>query len=955
MSGDQVDAEISRREGLLKAMRARQGTLAAKVPPLLAAQKAQLIAQLNAGLDAAETRLDGYLLQARLGLAQASDEAAAGGKDYRAAIAAYRDFLAHSRESPYRRAVMLRLATLEMLQADDLDAAQAAQGAVRPGDALNGQAIVLLKQALQDYPAAPDNDRVLYNLAKAYDRRGESDALLDTLERFTRRYPNSAFADEVRFRHGELLFSLGLPGQAAEAYAAVTVPSPFYEKARYKLAWSQFKDGSYDDAVDGFLTLLQHKLGGASQLSRGDEELVDDLLRGAVLGLSQLKGVETLAAYYQRNGVQPYEYRLYLTLAQLYLEQQRIEDAAGVYRRFVALHPNDPRAPLFDSKVIAVYRQGGFADLLQRAKVEFVDRYRPGAGYWHSNPGADSKEVMARVNGYLQELTRYAHAKAQQTKTASDYRQAEKWYALLLASFPDDPAAAANHFLYAELLFEDGRYTDAASEYQRVAYDLKDADKGAEAGYAAALALEKIATSRKDDDGARRQALLALQRFAESFPADPRAATAELRAAQEWYALHDHDRAIEAARHLLNMQPAPSQGLRRDAWTLLGLSAFEEGRYADAEQAYRDGLALTPKDDPKRHDGEEHLAAAIYKQGEQARAANDLHAAARHFLRVAEAVPNVDIAATAQYDAAAALLALEDWPAAIRILERFRKRYPDNPLEKELPPKLAVAYQKMQQWPEAAAELETLAAEGQSEELRRDAVWQSAALYQRAQQPKDAERMYQQYLHRYPRPAAEAVEAEQQLAELYAADNDVKQQRYWLAQIVATDRTAGTERSDRTRLLAGRAALVLAGPRYDEFAAIKLTRPLKASLARKKKAMEAALAAYRDMSEYGIAEITTAATYRAAQIYGELAKAILASERPKGLSALELEQYQVLLEEQAYPFEEKAIALHEANAHRAADNVFDANVKKSFVALSKLLPGRYAKAEKGEEAVDAIY
>ena len=38
------------------------------------------------------------------------------------------------------------------------------------------------------------------------------------------------------------------------------------------------------------------------------------------------------------------------------------------------------------------------------------------------------------------------------------------------------------------------------------------------------------------------------------------------------------------------------------------------------------------------------------------------------------------------------------------------------------------------------------------------------------------------------------------------------------------------------------------------------------------------------------------------------------SERPKELSKVELEQYNVLLEEQAFPFEEKAIELHEVNA-----------------------------------------
>ena len=150
-------------------------------------------------------------------------------------------------------------------------------------------------------------------------------------------------------------------------------------------------------------------------------------------------------------------------------------------------------------------------------------------------------------------------------------------------------------------------------------------------------------------------------------------------------------------------------------------------------------------------------------------------------------------------------------------------------------------------------------------------------------------------------------------------------------------------------------ALVLADVRYQAFADIKLTNPLKKSLKLKKKAMEGALTAYRNISEYGIADITTAATYRAAQIYSELGKSLMNSERPKGLNDLELEQYNVLLEEQAYPFEEKAIALYEANARRAADNVYDDSVKKSFTALSKLMPGRYAKTEKGEVYVDAIY
>ena len=81
---------------------------------------------------------------------------------------------------------------------------------------------------------------------------------------------------------------------------------------------------------------------------------------------------------------------------------------------------------------------------------------------------------------------------------------------------------------------------------------------------------------------------------------------------------------------------------------------------------------------------------------------------------------------------------------------------------------------------------------------------------------------------------------------------------------------------------------------------------------------------------------------------------MIGSQRPKGLSPDELEQYNVLLEEQAYPFEEKAIEIHEINTRRVSKGIYDQWVKNSFAALSKLRPVRYAKNEKGEGVIRAL-
>ena len=95
---------------------------------------------------------------------------------------------------------------------------------------------------------------------------------------------------------------------------------------------------------------------------------------------------------------------------------------------------------------------------------------------------------------------------------------------------------------------------------------------------------------------------------------------------------------------------------------------------------------------------------------------------------------------------------------------------------------------------------------------------------------------------------------------------------------------------------------------------------------------------------------TRAASMSGCSVLSSPFKAWTAPAAPKA----ELEQYNVLLEEQAFPFEEKAIELHETNARRASDGIYDKWVKSSFTALGELRPARYGKVERSEGVIDAI-
>jgi cellulose synthase operon protein C len=200
----------------------------------------------------------------------------------------------------------------------------------------------------------------------------------------------------------------------------------------------------------------------------------------------------------------------------------------------------------------------------------------------------------------------------------------------------------------------------------------------------------------------------------------------------------------------------------------------------------------------------------------------------------------------------------------------------------------------------------------------------------------------------------EAVAARQRLVQIAETNGNQVERTRWLKDIVTADAGAGAERTDRTRYLAAKAQLVLAQPSRDAFRGTRLVIPLDKSLKAKQERMKAALAEYNKAADYGVAEVTTAANYEIAELYHSLSKDLYASERPKELSKDELEQYDILLEEQAFPFEEESIELHEVNAARTKEGIYDEWVQKSLAALAELMPVRYAKAEIGETVVDAI-
>src|ERR1700689_1006817 len=836
------------------------------------------------------------------------------------------------------------------------------------------EAIHLYTALLKAYPKYERNDSVLYQLARAYELNAQPDRALNSLDQLVAQYPNSHFIDEAQFRRGEILFSDKAYPRAQAAYEAVIKvgsTSAFYNQSLYKHGWSLFKQGENERSLDSFAGVLDSVLTSKRDpsalieldtLSRANRELVEDTFRVMSITFSYLDGPKTIQDFVKRHASRggaprPYSYLLYARLGDLYIEKERFTDAADSYRDFVSRDRNNEKAPLLEMQAIEAYQKGGFPQLVLQGKKEFVENYSFGTAYWQGRQPATEPKVVAVLKTNLKDVAQYYHAQAQRTKDVADYQEAAKWYRSYLQSWPDEAGSGVTKYLLADTLFESKQYLDAAQEYESTAYHYGDHDKAAAAGYAAIIAYGK----QEDSLSGEAKATLHLKtidsslKFAATFPAHPESAQVLTKAATELYTAKDYLRAISAAESLLAKQPPVDVAKQRIAWTVIGNSNFDQGAFDKAEAAYTHAQAVMPPNDPERGVIVERLAASIYKQGEQKSKSGDSAAAVEDFLRVAALAPTSKVRANADFDAAALLIKDKKWDRAIVVLEGFRRNFPDSPLQTDVTRNLAVAYSAANKPGQAAVEFEQISqSPKETPDVQREATLQAADLYDKAGNSAKSRVMLEAFVKNFPQPLSPALEARNKLSLIAVKAGDYSGRDFWLKDIIAADRSAGAAPTDPGRALAAKATLTLAAPARDEFKNIKLVVTLKKSLAEKRKAMEAALKAYEAAADYQVAEVTTAATFESAELYRQLGKDLMSSERPKNLKKDELEQYDVLLEEQAFPFEEKAIKLHEVNVARTKDGTYDEWVQKSFAALAQLNPGRYGKVEIGEQQIDSI-
>lgn len=806
----------------------------------------------------------------------------------------------------------------------------------------------LLQTSLNEFPKASNNDETLYQLARVLDQLGSGPESIAALTALSTKHPNSRHYPEVQFRLAEAAFVRGDYIAAEDAYSEVLLNDTgqvFHERALFKRGWSRYKQGLYIEAIDDYLGAIkshpQHRQVSVASLGRSTSDL-DEYYRAAGLAFASFQDLGMLQSYFAGGPDEDYLYPVYLVISNTYLEQERYSDAAGLLRQFIELNPLSRSVPLAELQIAKVWRDGGFRSLFLDGIESFYKAYHPAHPYWKNQSSPERDLVLTELREISMELAGYYHQQYSRSSADNDFAQAQRWYQVYLEHYASYAQQDKFYSAFAELLLARQERAQALHYFELAAYD-GDIILDKEAAYATIVLASEL-LQRQPDNRAwlNKQAHYALL-SARLYPSESRYQRATLHAAEAAYEAEQYNLALQ----LLDALPDQSDDdLLYKATVLEGLAYRQSGRLDAAESIFTELL----KKNLSREVRQEHLdnlALVIYLQAEQESAAGNANAALQHYSRIAQAAPDSTLAPLALYESILIAMDQQHWQHAIQAAEHFQTLYEGHERSADVMRHASSAYLQAGDTVRAAKAFEQLASDDESREVQMAALWQAAELYDSREDTESAIRSYRRYAHTYTRPFPQYVEAMHRLSELYQRAAEADKRRFWQEKIVEADSaTPRSEKTSRSNYLTALAFLDLGNHKAEIFRQRRLTVPLADSLRIKRQLLQDSSNLLGRASAFGFTEISTQATYVIAGIYQNFSRSLLESERPVELEGEELIQYDILLEDQAFPFEEKAIEFYEMNLARVKDGAAGEWIMESHKALAELFPARYARPGK---------
>ncbi len=352
---------------------------------------------------------------------------------------------------------------------------------------------------LEKFPDYPRLDEVLYIMAFNQYEAGKSKEAIDNYSQLIRQYPKSEYVSDSYLALGEHYFKANDLTKATKAYGKAYDKGiedkrrSVYNYARYKLAWCDYNAQEFGKALEKFKAVVTEENKAGDKEAKGIQ-LKREALNDMVLTFSHLDATKEAYDYLKKESSKEEAYRLSGKLAAVYKEQGKHALEVDTLRMLINLDPDNTQAPDYQSSIVLAYSNLGDRPAVRKEVTRLVELYRPGSSWWRKNEANPALVDRARTvaENRMRELVTDYHRYAQKFKKVEDYETAADIYSQYLQAFPDSENAYRLNFFYAELLWDIGRWREAAKQYDAVVARDGKGEYTRTCAYNAVLAWEKI-------------------------------------------------------------------------------------------------------------------------------------------------------------------------------------------------------------------------------------------------------------------------------------------------------------------------------------------------------------------------------------------------------------------------------------------------------------------------------
>lgn len=382
---------------------------------------------------------------------------------------------------------------------------RAAEGDLQQSERFAREAATLYGDLYQNYRGSFEQmDAVLFYLGANFLQYNQRTAAAQIYEELARSYPTSPFIPQAMLMLGEIAFEDGNL-EAALAYYELVIQTPessAYPYGLYKKAWCLYNMArnrrefirALETLYDAVNASREREAQGSAALS-----LTRQALRDVPLFYSEVYEGRVAPAFFDRIAPTMAD-DLLERLGRIYGDKAAYADSNAVFRALIARHPESFRAVGWQTEVVRNTKPSASEIETVREIRRLVNLYTASLEFPDVTPQL-KKEISENIEFLLRQTATQYHREAQVTKNEHYYALAYNLYSDYIATFPDGKEAYTMWYYYAELLYRNQDWVQAAAAFERV-LDLGagEGEHDADASYSACISYTKMIDLTRQTD-----------------------------------------------------------------------------------------------------------------------------------------------------------------------------------------------------------------------------------------------------------------------------------------------------------------------------------------------------------------------------------------------------------------------------------------------------------------------